>query len=202
MKLLVAIVVALLAVGCNQKDDEKSEDAFGTLTDSRDGKTYKTVKIGNAEWMVENLNFNALGSYCYDNDERNCNKFGRLYKTANAATFEACPAGWHVPDFAEWEELFLAVGIKKECESFGYVDEPEDACDYLVWKGALDSLNKRGFGVLMANGWGNDEQADFVVNKRKPAMENAVCLFANRGYASDYCSQDPIGAYYVRCRKD
>jgi uncharacterized protein (TIGR02145 family) len=79
-----------------------------TFTDSRDGKVYKKVTIGRQVWMGENLNYNAGGSKCYNNDPTNCEKYGRLYdwNTAN----KACPAGWHLPNDAEWETLENTVG--------------------------------------------------------------------------------------------
>jgi len=76
---------------------------MGTFKDTRDGKTYKTTKIGSQTWMAENLNYNASGSKCYDNKPENCTTYGRLYNLETAK--KACPVGWHLPSEAEWQNL-------------------------------------------------------------------------------------------------
>ncbi len=74
-----------------------------TYTDPRDGRTYNTVQVGSRCWMKENLNYNVTGSYCYGNDPLNCAAYGRLYTWSAALT--VCPSGWHLPSYAEWEQL-------------------------------------------------------------------------------------------------
>ena len=79
-----------LAVPCKTETEDNCE--YGTLTDERDGQTYKTVKIGDQVWMAENLNYSDSAktaslkgkSWCYDNDPDNCEKYGRLYTWAAA----------------------------------------------------------------------------------------------------------------------
>lgn len=96
------------------------------------GRTYKTVTIGNQEWLAENLDYKfegleigeeeslvkAIANY-YDGDEatygRYGNRYGLLYNwkavdyiEQNKATL--LPSGWHVPTESEWTTLLTAVG--------------------------------------------------------------------------------------------
>jgi uncharacterized protein (TIGR02145 family) len=89
----------------------------GTFTDTRDGKKYKTVKIGEQAWM-ENLNYEAEGSRCYNDSTSNCKKYGRLYDWATA--MKACPKGWHLPSNDEWDKLYRYVDVTNGTDKFGF----------------------------------------------------------------------------------
>jgi len=90
----------------DDKGNNLTETEF--FTDPRDGKTYKTIKIGEQIWMAENLNYEAEGSRCYNDSTAYCEKYGRLYDWNIA--MQICPDGWHLPTNGEWDALVAAIG--------------------------------------------------------------------------------------------
>ena len=103
MNKIAALLLLCTALFAQQK---------GTLTDTRDGKIYKTVKIGEQVWMAENLNYEAEGSRCYNDSTTYCKKYGRLYNWETA--MKACPNGWHLPSEKELHELVYFVDYKEK----------------------------------------------------------------------------------------
>ncbi|HPQ34916.1 MAG TPA: FISUMP domain-containing protein [Tenuifilaceae bacterium] len=100
------------------------EGDWSTVTDI-DGNVYPTVKIGEQEWMAENLKTTqydngdfidevqdagawsglTTGAYCWYNNDATSYKdtYGALYNWyAVADSRNICPAGWRVPSDEDW----------------------------------------------------------------------------------------------------
>jgi len=97
-----------------------------------DGNSYSTVKIGDQQWMTENLKttkFNdgsdiplvtdgttwinlTTPAYCWYNNDANTYKdaYGGLYNLYTVMTGKLCPVGWHVPSNDEWAILATFLG--------------------------------------------------------------------------------------------
>ena len=121
----------------------------GTFTDERDGKTYKTVKIGSQTWMAENLVYQTKGSSCFDGKIENCKKYGRLYNK-NAVFGGACPEGWKVPTKKDWATLLatsLTYSPQKASGKGNYIQ----GVDFQSFMGLNN--DPYGFNILSAGGF-------------------------------------------------
>ena len=139
--------------------NSSSGSTFGTLTDIRDGQSYKTVSIGTQTWMAENLNYETTNSYCYDDNVANCTKYGRLYTWAAAMdsvgtwstngkgcgynwtgspTYPVrgvCPDGWRLPTVAE-----LDAAVSKSTSGWNYGGNGTDAFGFSALPAGLRDI--------------------------------------------------------------
>lgn len=118
--------------GTGYSDQLILQTMFGTVTDI-DGNSYQTLRIGDQEWMAENLKVThfmngaaipnrmdysqwaqlTTGAYCwYANDYEMLGQYyGALYNSyALTDPRGLCPDGWHIPTIGEWDTLFNQLG--------------------------------------------------------------------------------------------
>ena len=58
------------------------------------------------QWTTANLNVNTSPSYCFEDAELNCRRYGRLYTWKSAQ--QVCQSlgdGWRLPTDAEWRQM-------------------------------------------------------------------------------------------------
>jgi len=162
---------------------------FGTLLDSRDGRSYRTVLIGNQTWMAENLKFrNRTGSFdtigtCYAFNADTCQKYGRLYSWAEATASPAgapasqgvCPSGWHLPSSAEWSSLV----------AFAESD-------------ARVGSRQAGYALKSTTGWASNHGLDVFGFRALPAgRREAAGAFSNKGTLGNWWSSTTSGGANV-----
>ena len=213
------------------------EIEYDTIIDSRDGKVYRTVKIGEQTWMAENLNYyddSDLSvkekSWCYgknDNgDSTTCDVAGRLYTWAAAidsarlyadkslvcgygiacalpdTVYGICPSGWHLPNKAEWEALFSAVGGKSTA---GTVLKSQ-----MGWTKNGNGTDAFGFSALPvgfradnSRFYGDDEDAYFWSSTMKMDVRNTpYSMSVYYDEKSAYMNFDMKFSFSVRCLKN
>ena len=200
---------------------------YDSIVDSRDGQVYKTVKIGNLNWMAQNLNYEAKDSHCYDDSLKYCNVYGRLYSWASAidsaklANDKAnpqdcgygktcklpevvqgvCPDGWHLPTSDEWSVLFTEVGGQGTAAKY--------LKSMMKWNGT-DSV---GFSVLPAgsstqNGYrfsSEGRDAYFWTATATEIYDGNDAYFVHMETSNSYVflySVEKTNGYSVRCVED
>jgi len=194
--------------GCN---DKGTMEKYGYLPDSRDGKTYKTVVIGTQTWMAENLNYNAIGSVCFNRDDANCTKYGRLYDWVTAMNIDddkyysegwnedddnnhndvehqgICPDGWHLPNMSERNALINFVESKKECSNDVGTNLKSIKWDIL-------GMDEYGFSALPGGNYRSNDGDDYTGSFEKIDEEgiwwSATDLSKSACFLSIYGNKD------------
>jgi uncharacterized protein (TIGR02145 family) len=177
------LTLAFLVISLNS-----FSQSTGKMTDKRDGKEYKTVKIGTQTWMAENLAFKSPeGWKAYDNLVSNVKLYGYLYNWITAR--KICPTGWHTPSDKDWTKLVAFLGGDKTAgqKLKGY------------WGSRSDSSNISGFTAL-PGGMG------FYFGEKKPTFKfstigKAAWWWSSTDSLSRYLD-DYVGIYRSKSSPD
>jgi uncharacterized protein (TIGR02145 family) len=190
-------------MGCGSEEDKGKKDEKerpSQVTDKRDGKTYKTIKIGNQVWMAENLAYKpSNGNYwAYDDENFNLEKYGYLYDWETAQNI--CLSGWHLPSDDEWTTLtdYLGgqnvAGIKMKSTS-GWIEDGNGTNEsgFNGLPGGYHSASGNYFAIDDYALWWSSTQSS-TINAWKHYLNYRSAVYRNDVYKE-------LG-FSVRCLKD
>lgn len=101
------------------------------------------------QWTTRNLDLDIAQSYCYEDAELNCRRYGRLYTWESAQ--RACQTlgdGWRLPTDDEWRQMAKAYG--------GVSDDSENK-GKTAYKVLIAGGNS-GFNAVLGGGRAEDGQ--------------------------------------------
>jgi uncharacterized protein (TIGR02145 family) len=202
---------------------------YGTLKDSRDGRVYKTVKIGAQEWMAENLNAerfrngdiipeaktkeewekagkNKQPVWCYyDNDKVNGEKYGKLYNWyAITDKRQLAPAGMRIASSEDWDSVINQLG--------GLTKAGSNLKNITGWsdKDGVNGTNASGFCAMPGGEREHDGEFNFLgswgvwwTSTRDANRSNWFLIISSSNYDIFWKSSDFLNdGYSVRCIKN
>ena len=195
---------------------DNTEQYYKTVTIAPEGKDYSET------WMAENLNYKTANSWCYDDKDENCAKYGRLYTWASAVGKTetecgyghecnlgtgdirgVCPEGWHLPSNEEWVDLIKAVG--------GYLTGGAKLKSKTGWeeKSGINNEDAFGFSALPAGYRVNDDdyygEGDDALFWSSTKSDGDDAYFMYLSYNDEDASLFYLNKSYgfsVRCLKD
>ena len=134
--------------------------AFGSLGTSLHGLSAQPQKTSSTmysakrmadrkQWTTHNLDVTSVPSYCYEDAELNCRRYGRLYTWESARrACESLGDGWRLPTDDEWRQM---------AKQYGGVSEDSDDRGKAAYK-ALLAGGSSGFSAVLGGGRSDDGQ--------------------------------------------
>jgi uncharacterized protein (TIGR02145 family) len=159
----------------------------GSSVVDAEGNLYKTVIIGDQEWMAENLRTNLFCSgdsipysgdiiqvKVYNNDPQNETIFGKLYNYQAVLNLSGlCPCGWHVPTELDYAKLIDYLG--------GYY-------------AAMTKMKSRGF---LEDGTGLWSEREPISNYPGTNSSGFNALPSGYGYYDTFLYKDTLAAFWA-----
>lgn len=170
------------------------------FVDSRDQHVYEVVTVGDQDWLGADLKYQTPTSFCYDNEEENCQKYGRLYSLSQAQM--ACPTGWRLPTEMDWRTLEQTLGMK-----------PSELEAIRVWRGdqegtlLVEQLGVKFSGIGRSRGrdfLGKDQFVYYWVDEPGPSGKQfSLYRMVSNKESRIYSDQVPkMDLCCVRCVRD
>jgi len=200
-KVFLASLLVVAALGFALAKETATVSPGERLTDRRDGKPYRTIRIGARTWMAENLAFASDSSRCYDDDPGLCSRFGRMYSQPQAR--KACPEGWRLPSDAVWKDLVGSVGA--DGHGFGsrswFGTGGADFGMRLGGQGNIGGMGSFEQGMLLATFWTSSRR-----DAQGPSERGSSWFYGGFGEEGDHAiasRDDDTGTWLsVRCVRD
>lgn len=188
---------------------------YGSFSDTRDGRVYKTIDIWGQTWMAENLDYRDSvakpelegNRWCYGNEAEQCDTYGSFYSCELSS--QVCPAGWHLPSISDWFELYNFIvlmggdpqsGLRAKDGWLDYSDNVNNGTDVLgftaIPSGIMYGENSYGSATQEAWFWYaqdcslNEYEALYLSSEETNFVSSSV----SGGVVTD--------AYSIRCIKD
>lgn len=178
-------------------EEDLNSDIF---IDTRDGKEYKTIKIGKQTWFAENLAFETDNSWCYKKNDGYCDQYGRLYNFESAKS--ACPSGWHLHSDDEWMLLEIELGMVEGAQEFGWRGVSPGQ-GLLLKVGGGSGFEAKLAGYKNQGYWNLGEEAYFWTSSNyRNSKGYYVVRFLNKRASISREYKEATAGLSVRCIKD
>jgi uncharacterized protein (TIGR02145 family) len=127
-----------------------SVDDLSAQEQKASGKAYSSKRMADGkEWTTQNLDVNTVTSYCYEDEDMNCRRYGRLYTWESALRVcQSLGDGWRLPTDDEWRRM---------AKHYGGVSEDSDDKGKAAYQ-ALSAGGASGFNAILGGGRSGDGQ--------------------------------------------
>jgi uncharacterized protein (TIGR02145 family) len=144
----VCVVSVALSIGFGSVS--ASLDSCSARDQKASGTMYSSKRMADGrQWMTHNLDVNTVPSYCYEDAELNCGRYGRLYTWESARRVcQSLGDGWRLPTDDEWRQM---------AKHYGGVSEDSDDRGQAAYKALLAGANS-GFNAVLGGGRSDDGQ--------------------------------------------